>query len=114
MDKFDKRRYARKYFAIPGLTFLVFFTLLHRKPRVAYSAVVAYGYEGWINPWMSASRVSSVALAKDDTLRRVAPDEACGGCHGRKPVGLHFLYSRALPKVSLSCGTSEYWAYLLL
>jgi hypothetical protein len=26
MDKFDKRRYARKYFAIPGLTFLVFFS----------------------------------------------------------------------------------------
>jgi hypothetical protein len=55
---------------------------------VAYSAVVAYGYEGWINPWMNARRVSSVALAKDDTLRRVAPDEACGEYHGRKPVVL--------------------------
>jgi hypothetical protein len=66
-----------------------FFALLRRKPRVAYSAVVAYGYEGWINLWMNARRVSSVALAKDDTLRRVSPDEACGGCHGRKPVGLH-------------------------
>ncbi len=44
-----------------------------------------------VNPWMNARRVSSVALAKDDTLRRVAPDEACGGCHGRKPAGLHLL-----------------------
>ncbi len=35
-------------------------------------------------------RVSSVALAKEDTLRRVPPDEACVEvCHGRKPVGLH-------------------------
>ena len=24
-----------------------------------------------------------------DTLRRIAPVEACGGCHGRKLVGLH-------------------------
>jgi hypothetical protein len=56
---------------------------------VAYSAVVAYGYEGWINPWMNARRVSSVALAEEDTLRRVTPDEVCGGCHGNKPVGLH-------------------------
>ncbi len=29
-----------------------------------------------INPWMNARRVSFVALAKEDTLRRVAPDEA--------------------------------------
>ena len=35
-------------------------------------------------------RVSSVALAKEDTLRRVSPDEACGVCHGCKAVGLHF------------------------
>ena len=61
---------------------------------MAYSAVVGSGYEGWINPWMNVRRVSSVALAKEDPLRRVAPDEACGGCHGRKPVGLHawFLF----------------------
>jgi hypothetical protein len=38
---------------------------------------------------MNARMVSSVALAEEDTLRRVAPDEACGGCHGRMPVGLH-------------------------
>ncbi len=42
-----------------------------------------------VNPWMNARRVFSVALVKEDMLRRVAPDEACGGCHGRKPVGLH-------------------------
>ncbi len=64
-----------------------FFTLCRRKPRVAYSAVVSYCYEGWINPWTNARRVSPVALAKEDTLRRVTPDEACGGCHGRRPVG---------------------------
>jgi hypothetical protein len=56
---------------------------------VAYSAVVAYGYEGWINPWMNARRVSSVALAKENTLRRVAPDEGCGGCHGREAMELY-------------------------
>ncbi len=36
-------------------------------------------------------RVSPVALAKEDTFRRVTPDEACGGCHGRRPVGLHHI-----------------------
>ena len=64
---------------------------------MASSAVVTYGYEGWINPWMNARRVSSEALAKEDTLWRVAPDEACGRCHGRKPVGLHSSWSLSQP-----------------
>ncbi len=42
-----------------------------------------------VNPWMNARRVFSVALAMEITLRRVAPDEACGECRRRKPVGLH-------------------------
>jgi hypothetical protein len=54
---------------------------------MAYSAVVAYGYEGWINPWMKARRVSSAALAKDDSLWRVVPDEACGGATSVSPWG---------------------------
>lgn len=49
------------------------------------------------NPWMSARRVSSEDLAKEDTLWRVAPDEACGGCHGRKPVGLHSTWALSQP-----------------
>jgi hypothetical protein len=53
-----------------------------------------------VNPWKNARRVPSVALAKDDTLRRVAPDEACGGCHGRKPVGLHFLTRKSKNRLS--------------
>ncbi len=44
---------------------------------------------------MNARRVSSLALAKDDTLRRVAPDEACGVCQGRKPVGFTLLALRS-------------------
>ncbi len=51
-----------------------------------------------VNPWMNARRVFSVALVKEDMLRRVAPDEACGGCHGRKPVGLH-----PLPEINHIC-----------
>ena len=62
-----------------------------------------------VSPWMNTRRVSSVALAKDDTLRhaahrlrptgrRVAPDEACRGCHGRKPVGLHSEKALALER----------------
>ena len=31
-----------------------------------------------VNPWMNARWVPSVALAKEGTLRRVPPDEACG------------------------------------
>ena len=31
-----------------------------------------------VNPWMNARRVPSVALAKEGTLRRVPPYEACG------------------------------------
>ncbi len=42
-----------------------------------------------VNPWMNARRLFFLAFAKENTLRRVAPDEACGGCRGRKPVGLH-------------------------
>ncbi len=29
------------------------FIRLRRKPGPAYSAVVAFGYEGWIRPWMN-------------------------------------------------------------
>ncbi len=29
-----------------------------------------------------------------NALRRVPPDEACGWCHGRKPVGLHENFQR--------------------
>ncbi len=49
-------------------------------------------------PWMNARRIFSVALAKEDMLRRVAPDEACGGRHGRMPVGLH-----PLPEINHIC-----------
>ena len=31
-----------------------------------------------VNPWLNARWVPSVALAKEGTLRRVPPDEACG------------------------------------
>ena len=31
-----------------------------------------------VNPWMNARRVPSVALAKEGTLQRVPPYEACG------------------------------------
>ena len=36
---------------------------------------------------MNARWVPSVALAKEGTLRRVPPYEACGEVHGRKAVG---------------------------
>ena len=45
-----------------GIT--VFFIRLRRRPRAAYSAVVAYGYEGWMSPWMNAHGGPTVALAK--------------------------------------------------
>jgi len=44
-----------------------------------------------VNPWMNARRLSSVTLAKEDTLWRVAPDEVCGRCHWHMPMGLHDL-----------------------
>jgi hypothetical protein len=32
-----------------------------------------------VNPWMNARWVPPVALAKEGVLRRVPPDDACGG-----------------------------------
>jgi hypothetical protein len=43
-----------------------------------------------VNPWMNARWVPSVALAKEGTLRRVPPHEACGEVP--RPPG---LYSRS-------------------
>ncbi len=52
---------------------------------MAYSDVVAYGYEGWINPWLNARRVSSADLAKKDTLWRVVPTKRVEGAMGESP-----------------------------
>jgi len=40
------------------------FIRLRRKPWAAYSAVVAYGYVGWMSLWMNAMVGPAVALAK--------------------------------------------------